>query len=317
MEQSLGKKEKSFQMVDLLLLITVIIWGINPSIVKISLKEFSPFAFNAGRYVVAAAACWVILLWVERDWRIEKEDLLSILVIGLLGNFINQTFFIIGVNNTTAGNASLIMAGVPMVTAIISGILRTEKISKKIAAGIGVSFSGILLIILGTGSGINMMDQYFYGNVMMMGNAITWSFYTVLNKKYLKKYSALKLTTYGVSIGTLCMLVFWSEALRTQNWSSISITAYAGMLFSGGFSIAVGTLFWNLGINKVGSTKTALYSNVTPVVSVICGMLLLHESFRMLQGVGALLIFTGLSMVNRKKAAEIDGDGAIIEDQSA
>ncbi|AOT70251.1 DMT family transporter [Geosporobacter ferrireducens] len=314
MEPSLGKKKKSFQMVDLLLLITVIIWGINPTVVKISLREFSPFAFNAARYVVATVVCWVLLLWIEKDWRVHRKDLIPILVIGLFGNFVNQTFFIIGVNNTTAGNSSLIMAGVPMIAAIINGILKIEKISERVALGIATSFAGILLIILGSGSRISLVDQYFYGNLMMMGNAITWSFYTVINKKYLNKYSALRLTTYGVSVGTLCMLIFWSGALRTQDWRSISMINYGGMFYSGALSIAAGTLFWNLGIEKVGSTKTSLFSNVTPIVSVICGGILLQESFKLLQGAGALLIFAGLSIVNRKEIKETAV--AAVEEQS-
>ena len=315
MEHSLEKKKRSFQLVDILLLITVIIWGVNPTVVKISLRELSPFAFNAARYMIATIVCWILLLLVERDWRIDKKDLLSVLVVGLFGNFVNQTFFIIGVNNTTAGNSSLIMAGVPMVAAVISSMLKTEKISGRIALGIGISFAGILLIVLGTGNRIDLMDQYFYGNVMMAGNMITWSFYTVVNKKHLKKYSALKLTTYGVSIGMLCMLVFWSGALRAQDWGGISRVSYGGVLYSGAFSIATGTLFWNLGIEKVGSTKTSLYSNVTPIVSVICGIMLLHESFKFLQGVGALLIFGGLFIVNTKKVKETV-DTVVVEEQS-
>ncbi|MBB6216717.1 drug/metabolite transporter (DMT)-like permease [Anaerosolibacter carboniphilus] len=297
-------KKRNFTFIDLLLLITVIIWGSNPTVVKLGLKTVSPFAFNVARYLVATIVSWMILWVKEKDWRIERQDLLGVLSVGFIGNFVNQAFFIMGVNNTTAGNSSLIMAGLPMVVACISIVFGLEKIDKKTIIGSMISFTGILLIVMGTGNKVSMTDQYFYGNIMAFFGTVTWAIYTILNKRYLEKYSALKLTTYGVTMGFVSMLFLWMPSIISQDWHQLSRTSILGILYSGALSIAIGTVFWNMGVSQVGSTKTSLYNNVTPIVSVICGGLLLGEELKMLQGVGAVLIFGGLAITRKRKKPE-------------
>lgn len=303
----------AFTYVDLLLLITVIIWGSNPTVVKLSLREISPYAFNIARYMIATVACWVLLLWREKDWRIEKGDLVHLVLVGLVGNYINQAFFITGVSKTTAGNSSLIMAVLPIIVAATNAVLGLEKINFKMAVGIAISFIGITLVILGTGNKVALADQYLVGNIIIFFGTITWGAYTILNKKHLQKYSALKVTTYGVTAGLLGMMLTWTGPFLAQDWRNISMEACLGILYSGGLSIALGTVFWNIGINKAGSTKTSLYSNVTPIVSVICGGILLNERLRLLQGLGAVLIFIGLFATGRGKARERESHAYEIE----
>lgn len=286
----------SFTREDFLLIATAIIWGSNPTIIKLGFRDISPFAYNTSRLIVAAISCWIFLWIKERDFKIDRQDLLPILAIGFIGNFINQYFLIIGLNHTTAGNASLIVAMLPIIVTLINVALGLEKIKNLALIGTIISFIGITLIILGTGQEISFTGGHFFGNLMILLRMIAWAIYTILNKKYLEKYSSLKLTTYGVTIGMLPMLILWYKPLVMVNWASLPLKSYMSIFYSGVFSITLGTIFWNIGVKKVGSTKTAFYSNIAPVVSVILGMILLSETIGLFQILGAILIFTGLAL---------------------
>lgn len=301
MSQDENKIKISFSREDLLLIATAIIWGSNPTIIKLGFKDISPFVYNTSRLIVAAISCWIFLLIKERDYKIDKQDLLPILTIGFIGNFVNQYFLIIGLNNTTAGNTSLIMAMLPVIVTLINRALGLEKIKDLALIGTIISFMGIALIILGTGQEISFTDGHFFGNLMILLRVTSWAIYTILNKKYLEKYSSLKLTTYGVTIGMLPMLILWYKPLVMVNWHSVPLKGYMSIFYSGVFSITLGTLFWNIGVKKVGSTKTAFYSNISPVVSVVLGMLILNESIGLFQVLGAILIFTGLALSKADK----------------
>ena len=237
----------------------------------------------------------------EKNIKLERQDIIPVLVIGFIGNFVNQVCFIVGVSNTTAGNSSLIMASLPIVVAAINGLFNLEKISRKALAGIIISFVGIVIVVVGTGQRINLKDQYFFGNMVIFGGIISWAAYSILNKKYLEKYSPLKLTAYGLLSGLVVMAAIWYKPLVFQEWGKVSFNNYLIIIYSGLCSITLGTIFWNMGLRKVGSTRTSLYNNITPIVSVILGILLLGESFKLLQGFGAIMIFTGLTITRRSK----------------
>ena len=307
-QQELAFKGSGFQMVDLLLIITVVIWGSNPTVVKLGLREISPFAYNLARYAIATISCWVFLFFLEKNWKIERQDIIPILFIGFIGNFINQVCFIVGVSNTTAGNSSLLMAALPIVVVTISGLCRIENISKIALIGIGISFSGILFVVAGTGQKISLTDQYFYGNIIIFLGVVSWAIYTILNRKYLMKYSPIKLTAYGLSTGLIIMLAVWIKPVLEQDWTQVSLSSYMGLLYSGVCSITIGTILWNTGIKKVGSTRTSLYNNITPVVSVILGIILLGESFKLAQGFGAGLIFLGLTITRMSNSSGVNQD---------
>ncbi len=277
----------------------VIIWGMNPTIVKLGLKNISVFTFNTIRFIIASIVCWILLLVRENDWRVEKKDLINILTIGFIGHFIYQIFYIYGISNTTAGNASLIFGALPVIVAFINVIFKIEKLNYITIIGIIISFIGITLVVLGTEQETSFTGKYFLGNVMIFMGTFAWGVYTIINKKYLKKYSSLKLTTYGITTSMIFMCILWSKQILLQDWSRVSFGGVASIIYSGTLSIAIASVFWSIGVSKIGSTKTSVYNNITPVISVICGMIFLDERYSFLQGIGAILIFIGLG-INRK-----------------
>lgn len=304
----INKIKKRFQSAQLLLIGVAIIWGLNPTIVKIGLEGITSYTFNLARHIVAVIICWIFFLIIEKSWKIERKDIKIVLLLGFLGYFVYQYFYIVGVSHTTAGNTSLIFATLPSIVALINGVFKIEKLNKGIVLGIIISFIGIIQIVVGTGKQISIFDNYFVGNIMIFLGTTTWAIYTIMNKKLLEKYSPIKLSTYGVTVGTIFMILTWPKALFVQNWSIVSIKSILAIIYSGAFSVTIAAILWNLGVKKIGSTRTSLYNNITPIISVLCGILLLNEKFRFLQGVGAILIFGGLYITKEGKIKKTDNN---------
>jgi drug/metabolite transporter (DMT)-like permease len=281
-----------FSAVDLLLVTMSFIWGINFSIVKGALADFSPLSFNAIRFGTASLIL-LSLLWIrERSLSIRSKDVGFFIMLALIGNTAYQLFFINGIALTTATNSALILATTPVFIVLFGAVLRVERITSRIVQG---------MIILGSGRPLTITDQSLIGDLLIVANPICWSIYTVLSKPLLKQYSPLRLTAVTMAIGTVPLVLVSIPSLSTENWLAISTDAWLGLAFSACFAIAIGYVLWYIGVSRIGSARTALYDNLVTVFAVASAWILLSESMTAIQIVGAVLVFVSLYVARRNR----------------
>jgi drug/metabolite transporter (DMT)-like permease len=290
-----------FSAVDLLLVTMSFIWGINFSIVKGALADFSPLSFNAIRFGTASLIL-LSLLWIrERSLSIRSKDVGFFIMLALIGNTAYQLFFINGIALTTATNSALILATTPVFIVLFGAVLRVERITSRIVQGVILSFTGVVMIILGSGRPLTITDQSLIGDLLIVANPICWSIYTVLSKPLLKQYSPLRLTAVTMAIGTVPLVLVSIPSLSTENWLAISTDAWLGLAFSACFAIAIGYVLWYIGVSRIGSARTALYDNLVTVFAVASAWILLSESMTAIQIVGAVLVFVSLYVARRNR----------------
>ena len=169
---------------DLAIVLLVLIWGSNFSVVKSALSEFSPLAFNATRFVLASAVLAVFLAISGVRVRFPKQDVMRLVGLGLLGNVLYQGLFIYGIDGTRAGNAALMLSTVPLIVTVLSVALKHETISRAGWAGVVLSISGIVVILWGSSRGLSFGSDTIRGDLIMLGSALAWSVYTVLSSPY-------------------------------------------------------------------------------------------------------------------------------------
>ncbi|MEA3345069.1 MAG: DMT family transporter, partial [Chloroflexota bacterium] len=110
------------------LLIIALWWGINTPLVKVALREFPPLLFNSLRYLLTTILL-VSFSWMrEGGPRVERSDWKWLFVVGVLGHFLNQVGFILGIASTTASNATLILATTPIWVALFGALLDIERL---------------------------------------------------------------------------------------------------------------------------------------------------------------------------------------------
>jgi drug/metabolite transporter (DMT)-like permease len=287
---------KHFSSVDLWLLGVVFIWGINFSIVKTTLREMSPLSFNSLRFALAVTLVFSILRLTEKDLTVERRDWPKFLFLGFIGNTLHQIFFIKGIYLTTASNSALILSIGPVFVALLNVVFRLEKVSLFNWYGILLSFLGVFLIILGgtQGKGLSFSKEYLQGDLLTLAAAFFWSVRIVFSKPLLQKYSYLKVTTCIMACGTPFLILASVKELAHQDWSRVSFYGWLGFVYSFSLAIAGSYIIWHMGLKKIGSAKTAVYSNLTPVVSVVFAWLFLGEHLTLLQGLGGIAILGGI-----------------------
>jgi drug/metabolite transporter (DMT)-like permease len=284
---------------DLLMLGAVLIWGINFGVLKFALQYFSPLAFNAVRFSLATLVMLVALRWQRESLSISRADLLPVAGLGLLGHTLYQLVFINGMARTSPANASLLMATSPIFVLIYGRILGIERTNRVVWGGIAVSFVGIILLVLGGEGNVRLGGSTVLGDVLVLGAAMLWAGYTAGSKPLLARLSPVKLTTASMVFGTIPLVLISVPSMAQQDWSAPTAGAWAGLFYSAVFSVAIGYVAWYTSVRRVGSARTAIFANLTPVVSVVVAWLFLGYKLTPLQLAGGVVVLAGLMLTRQ------------------
>ncbi|HNQ80721.1 MAG TPA: DMT family transporter [Candidatus Aminicenantes bacterium] len=308
---ALPPKNPSFGWSDVFMLLVTLIWGLNFSIIKISLRELSPAGFNGLRLLLTAAVLVGLMAASGESFRVGRSEFWKLAALGIMSHALYQILFIGGLSRTTASNSSFILSFSPAIVALIGGLLRIEKVRWGAALGIVISAAGLYLVIAGGEGGIRLLSAGFQGDVMIFAGTILWSLNTVFSKEFLERLSPLKFTAITVGLGALAYFPFCAGAISRISWRSVSPAAWAGLGFSAVFSLVVGYLVWYVSVRRVGNVRTAVYSNLTPVFTALFALLILGEALRPRQIGGAAVILLGVFLARTEYGFFLGGRNGI------
>lgn len=273
----------------------VLVWGVNYAVVKHALAQFHPLAFNAIRFCIASGFVFGVLRAQGELGRPERRDVPRLIGLGLLGNVVYQGCFVLGLARTPAGSASLILAVSPVMTALFSALVGQERPGWRTWAGAAVAICGVGLI---TGTGIALgTPREVAGDLILLCAAAAWAAYTVSARPVVRKYGAVRTTAWTMWVGAVGLMLLGAPALAHQEWGRVTALDWASAVFSALFAIGLAYLIWYRGVEKIGNTRTAIFSNLSPVVAMVAAAVLLHEEPSHWALVGAALTLGGVMIV--------------------
>lgn len=281
---------------DLGLLSLALIWGINFSVIKVGLEELHPLAFNALRFPLAALVLLVLLRLRPGDRPpIRGRDWPRLVGLGILGNVVYQLLFIFGIDATLAGNAAILLATTPVWTTLLSTALGHERPPAGVWFGVAATLAGMVLVVVGGERSVEVGAETLTGDLMMVGSSIVWSLYTVGGRDLTRRYGSIRVTAWTLWVGTLGLVPLGAPFLLRGPLGDLSAVAWASVFYAGVFAIGLAYALWYRGVQRLGSSRTAVYSNLVPVVALVAAWIWLGERPSLLQLLGALAVIGGLT----------------------
>lgn len=282
-----------------------VIWGVNFAVTKVALEDLSPLAFNALRFPMASVLLFLVLRRSGPVPMPKRGDLPAVLTLGLLGNLLYQFCFIFGLDRTTAANAALLLAGTPVVTALLTAAVGQEHISPRVWFGVIATLAGVGLIVLGDAAGDPSNSGTMLGNLLMLGAILAWSFYTVGSRPLVDRYGPVAVTAWTLWIGSAGLVLAGLRDLTNVDFGSINAVTWGCVIYAGVMSIGVAYMFYYYGVSRVGNTRTGAYSNLVPVFALLAAWLWLNEAPTLFQVVGAAVIIGGVSFAQSGSAKPV------------
>lgn len=283
-----------FGAVDLAMLGVTLIWGANFPIVKYALNEMLPLTFNGLRFALSTCLSLFLLIVLYRDLRIQRGDWRRLLLLGLVGNTFYQILFIKGLQLTRAGNSSLLIATNPVFIALLGAALGTERVSRRMWAGVLLCFAGITVVITNSGKAFGINQQTIGGDLLTLLAGVCWACYAVFSRPLLSRYPPVKLSALTMAMGTPFILLAAIPDFMAQDWGAITWRGWLGLGFSFSLSISLAYIIYYTAVRSVGNARTAVYANLVPVIAVATSALTLGERITPLQVVGAAIILVGI-----------------------
>ena len=280
-------------LLDALLLLMILIWGSNFSIVKVALRDFPDTAFNAMRLLLASGVYLAAIRTasVEERAALTARDWRDLTLLGIVGTFFYQFFFVMGVSRTSVANSSLIIGMSPVFISVLSSLAGHERIKPMRWLGVLLALFGLYLVV---GHGLDLSGVTWRGDALMIAGVSCWAVFSVAAQPLLKKHSPLIVIGYAFSIGSAFNIAAVLPWLLRVDWHAISSTSWVLMVVSALLSLNFSYWIWYTGLKKLGGSRTSVYSYLTPIVAIVVAAVWLHEPISNNQVAGAAAIFAGL-----------------------
>lgn len=280
---------------DVLLLLMIVIWGANFSVIKYAIRDFPPLVFNALRLIVVAVLFLGAIAYERQrsgpGTGFTREEWIRVALLGVLGHTVYQLCFVGGLARTSVANSSLIFGCSPIAVALMAAAAGHERVTWPRWVGAGLSFVGLYFVV---GRGARLEVNSLTGDALMFGAMLCWALYSVGSQPLLRRHSPLVLTGWSTMIGATLYTAIAAPAFVTTDWGAIPATSWVLMFFSSVFALGVAYLIWYTGVQRIGSTRTSVYSNLTPVVAMVVAYVWLAEPVLWTQAVGATAIISGI-----------------------
>jgi drug/metabolite transporter (DMT)-like permease len=268
-------------------------FALFPIFGKLALASMPPLPLAALRVTAAALLLEAARRWIGAE-PLAGKDRKAVLLYGVLGVSLNQVLFILGLSLTTAINTTILMATIPVFTLAAAVLLKRERMTARAAIGVLLAGAGALWLL-----NVHRFDWHarsIQGGVLLLANTLVYSFYLVLSRPILARYSVLTIVSHVFLYGALPIVLFAVPALAAFRPSSVTPASWASYAAIVVFSTVMPYAANSWALARTHASRVAFYVFVQPLIASVLAVVVLKESLTARTAGAGLLILSGLAV---------------------
>ena len=235
--------------------------------------------------------------------KIRKGDFKKFLCLAFFEPFLYFIGEDFGLKFSSASFASVIIAQIPIIVSVTMHFIEKEPLSWKLLVGIIISIIGIAIMTVGIDSCMSFSMQGFCWLLLAL---VAAGGYSVMLSRLVQDYSPITVTTYQNMLAIPFYLpfvcVFDLHQWGTIHWSFQSLLSLVCLAV---FCSAGAYMLYSFAAKKIGITKTTVFTNAIPIVTIIIAALLGQESFTFQKFAGIILVVIGVIFSQMKRKTEL------------
>ncbi|MGE5228270.1 MAG: DMT family transporter, partial [Deltaproteobacteria bacterium] len=278
-------------------------FGLSFVATKTALKGFEPLVLALLRFTLAGAILWVV--WRLRRVRepVTRAELGRLALLGFVSLTVYFSFENTGIARTSASEAAILIATIPIFVALIGAFLPAERPTGRQWAGILLSFAGIAALVLAAGGA---GGGSLTGNLLVLAASLSAGVYAVLARRLLVSRSALFVTAWQNLFGALFMAPLALVEALVLGVRRPTVAAAGGVLFLTVVCSIVAYLLLNYAFRFLPASRVSVFINLTPIVAVASAYALLGERLTAGQVLAAVVVVAGVWLTNSGRRAAGD-----------
>ncbi|MFQ6136900.1 MAG: DMT family transporter [Candidatus Hydrothermarchaeales archaeon] len=284
----------------ILLIIATFLWAFSFILIKVGLREIPPVTLAALRFSLASIVFVVAMFWKYGSQEISiylKENWMALLAIGFTGVFLPNVFQNWGMLYTTAYVSSILQATGPIFTAILAAIFLKESLGTKKGSGAMLALIGAIMISSDGDLRLlwNLTD-YSFGNLLLLGSAISYGIYTVLSKARLEEGEPLMVVALSTALGSVILVLFLPVVDPLGLIPTFSQSMWMIVIALAIFPTAIAFFLWFEALKKIEASKASFFIFLIPIFTTGLAWLILNESISLFVISNAILIILGIGL---------------------
>lgn len=284
----------------LLILLAAILWGTTGVSARFinEIYPLSPLTIGAWRLLFASPILILISFLSKSSKEPLKKEHLGIFLIYGVTVATYQLCFFSAISFAMVSTATLIaICTAPIFVAILSKVFLQERLTSRVFIALTLAIGGTILIMDIYQLNLSLDSNSSLGYLLALGAGLSYAIYAVAGKSLLTHYSPLRIVSITFSLGALFMLPF--IAVPTD----LPIAVWAILLFLGVVPTALAYIIYTTGLKSTTATNAAIASLFEPLTATLLALILIGERLNLMQSIGAVLLFSALSIISIKKAS--------------
>lgn len=267
------------------------IWGGMYVVSKAVLEIIPPFLLVTLRLILGMLTLGIVLV-IRGLPQVSHRQFRGVVAVGFVGYGVSLGMQFIGTKLSTAANGSLVTSATPSFVLLFAWMLLSERITLRRLIALLLATLGVVAVIDPRGAQLD--PELFAGNILLLGAAVTWAFYSVLVRKVAQSLDVLTFSVIALAGGLPVALPVGVWELNTVGVGEISLGVVGGVLFLGIIATALGMILWNNAFVILEAGTASLTFFAQPVVGTFLGWLFLGEQITPLFLAGGSMIGIGL-----------------------
>jgi len=276
-----------------------VIFGLGVPVTKLLLEDWvSPMTYMATRSLGAAIVFWIIASLIAPE-KVERRDLMVIMLGGLMGFVVSQTLTAWALDYTSPVYFSLIATLTPVAVMLMAALFIGERITGLKFLGVLLGIAGaVLMVVMGQTSGSGSNDVL--GIILAILSVLTWAIYMIITRKVAQKYTPVTQMKYVFLISAIVTVpIAWPE-LAEQRLFSAETFGWDGaleMAFIVLMATVLGYFLIPFAMKSLSATTVSIYTNLQPIVASFIAIMIGQDRLTWDKPVAAILVLLSAYIV--------------------
>ena len=260
-----------------------------------------PLGIFTLRSLIAGALFWIVSAFQPYE-KVERKDYIRIFAASMLGFLTCQVTFLVGIPHITPMDCSILTAMAPIYTMAVAAIAIKEPITLKKAAGVALSFVGVIYLIvsrvLAPGGAAESTP---FGIFMIILNSLSFSMYLGIFKPLIAKYSTITFMKWIFLFSACVSTPISMGGLMKVEWAAIPAKQYAELAYLIVCATFITYSLIPLAQKRIRPTLISMYSYVQPIIAIAVSIAIGMDTLTWQKILATVLVFSGVVIVSRSR----------------